>query len=152
VTYFIRLYENNDHPFGISKKNFVKAVNKFANECHWLIKGAVIDFSNYQNFIQEIEDTFYDVLDLLYTTCYESSEINTYETPHEEYESVYPGHEDDLLQLGIHNPDHRILLVCYFFKINEFEKETAFITKDGTILKKSNEIEDLLEGIFIHTT
>lgn len=69
----------------------------------------------------------------------------------ESYKREYPEYDSELKKIGIHNPDDKIILDCYYFRKTEFDEDVAFITKDNFILDSNSKIESLLDGVHIHT-
>lgn len=152
--YFINRFikKNKNNYFELPKKKFIDCILKFTRECNAEIYQTISDYSGYHEiFLNDIRTSFNDAIDELDNICYIFKDVETHEELFGEYESKYPGYEGNLKKLGIHNPDHRILLDCYYFKLNKFKKETAFITKDGIILKNNDKIEKLLDGIFVRS-
>jgi len=150
VNIFIRNNLKKGNTFKLPESNFKKSVRNFANECRDLIKNAWINYE-YESFFFEVVHAYGDAIDELEDICYDSEIVKTISYSFESYLPVYPLYKEELKEMGIHRPDDRIILDCYYFRKTEFEEDIAFITKDKAILDVASEIEGLLEGISVHT-
>lgn len=155
VSHYIRTNLREGNSFDLPEDKFKNSVLNFTGECSELIRNAVIT-SSYESLVLECRYYFNDAIEELESVCYDSDIVTTISESFETYDGVYPRYEKKLKDMGIHKPDNRIILDCHYFMENEFGENTAFITKDKTILKARPKIEKLLNekivnGTYIHT-
>jgi hypothetical protein len=153
LNYFTMEYieKQEDNAFGISKEKFTKFIRAFTDQCYGPIFNAMIDYSLYTNFAEEIAETFKGAMDELDNICYTNQIVKVHKEPAKSYKNIFPNFESELNKMGIHKPDNLIILDCYYFKCTYLKEDMAFITSDKGILNVNLKIQEFLDGIYVHS-
>ena len=150
VSSFIRKNLKKKDSFNLPQDKFKNSVRNFANEYRYSIRDALIS-STYDSLILECRSYFNETINELENICYDSDIVKTIPHVFETYTGHYPQYEKKLKDIGIHSPDDKIILDCYYFIETEFKDDTAFVTNDKTILNASSQIESLLKRTHVHS-
>lgn len=144
---FLNKYEGQKCPENMPVDRFRSLVNAIAGYFHNELINYLYDptdrtFINMKNEIREEINNAKDSLDLICQNF-------LIENPNSYNDGTLTNLEKDLLDLGVHKPDHLILLDCHCLGLNHLKDHLAFITLDGRICDLEIEIRKIVSNILI---
>ena len=143
---FLVKYDDQLYPEKIHFKRFrslVKAIDLYFHDefVNYLYNPTDITFNTLKSSIRkEITDAQQDLDDI----C----DQNLIKCPNS-YDNTMQMLENQLLGLGLHKPDHLILLDCHCLGNTTLNVNLAFITSDNGIVDSKDDIEAMLNNLFI---
>jgi hypothetical protein len=142
---FINQYHGQDYPENMPLKRFRQLISALADYFREDFINFIFDPSDdsFNRVKKEIIDETTSAIDTLDDIC--KRLIRSGNSYHDSLQSM----EESLLSLGVHSPDHLILLDCHCLGATYLKDDLAFITSDTGILRLKDEIEKLITNIFI---
>lgn len=143
---FLNKYNDQDYPEKIP-------LNRFIN----LISAMTLYFeTDFINYLYNPSDNTFDILKSQIRTQINDAkdhlddicQKNLIKQPNS-YNNTMGHLETQLLELGLHKPDHLILLDCHCLGINSLKTNMAFITSDNGINHSKSSIESILNNLFV---
>ncbi|MFA0834134.1 MAG: hypothetical protein ACC609_09025 [Methanobacterium formicicum] len=143
---FLRTYDGQEYPEKTPFRRFhrlVKAIDFYFHDefVNYLYNPSELTFETLK---QTIRKEITDVQDELDDICAQ----NLTKCPNS-YNNTMQMLETHLLGLGLHKPDHLILLDCHCLGNTTLKDNMAFITSDSGIINSKDDIEFKLNNLFI---